>query len=100
LVRQRTDQLYRIESEKGINERNEKIRIKTEQLANRHNLERNALKQKLDTEFNNINKQKDDEIDKINLKYKNRRADLETQQRNEKILNQNENLAKASKTIT
>lgn len=62
----------------------------------KQNNERAAGKQKLDIEYELLRKQKDDEVNKICLKYKNRKADLEAQQKHEKFLHDNENIMKAS----
>jgi hypothetical protein len=75
------------------------MRIKTEQLAQKQQLERNALKQKHDSEYESTKKQREADLEKLNLKFKNRKLDLEMQQKNEKNLNQNDNLLKASKNI-
>lgn len=89
--------MERNETEKHNKERNEKMKTKTEQLAQKQNLERNALKQKLDIEYEIMKKEKNDEMGKIVLKYKNRKIDLEAQQKQEKYLAENENQLKASK---
>lgn len=73
------------------------MRNKTDQLFTKQNLEKNALKQKLDTEYEIMKKQKDDEMAVIILKFKNRKMDLESQQKHEKTLTENENLFKQSK---
>jgi hypothetical protein len=46
-----------------------------------------------------MKKQKDDEMAVIILKFKNRKMDLESQQKQEKTLTENENLFKQSKTL-
>lgn len=97
LVKTKCDALERSESEKHNKDRGEKFRNKTDQLNQKHNLERTALKQKLDTEYDMMRKQKEDESMKISLKFKNRKMDLELQQRQEKNLTENENMLKASK---
>lgn len=88
--------LERNEFEKHNKDRNEKIRIKSEQLAQKHNLEKNGLKQKFDSDFDELRIQKDHEASILVLKYKNRKLDLELQQKQEKNLSENSNLMKAS----
>jgi hypothetical protein len=65
-------------------------------LIHKQNLERNALKQKLDTEYEMMKKQKDEETQKLIHKYKNRKMDLELQHNQERNLSENESLLKAS----
>ena len=88
--------MERIETDKHIKERNEKFKIKTDQLMHKQNLERNALKQKLDTEYEMMKKQKDEETQNLIHKYKNRKMDLELQHNQERNLSENESLLKAS----
>jgi hypothetical protein len=97
LIKTKCDAMERAELEKHNKDRNEKFKNKTDQLNQKHNLERSALKQKLDTEYDMMRKQKEDETIKITLKYKNRKMDLELQQKQEKNLTDNENMLKASK---
>lgn len=82
--------------EKHTAERNEKVKLKTEAIAHKQMLERNSLKQRMEAEYNLIKNRKDDEEKKLILQYKNRKLDLEMQQKIEQNLSKNENLMKAS----
>jgi hypothetical protein len=88
--------LEKSETEKYIKERNEKIRAKSEQLGHKQYLEKSALKQKLDLEFEIARKSKEDEMSKIILKFKNKKLDLELQQKQERLLSENSNMQRAS----
>jgi hypothetical protein len=98
-IKTKCDIMESKETEKYHKERNEKIRNKSEQLAAKQFLEKNALKQKLDKEFDELKKEKESELEKIFHKFKNRRLDLELQQKHEKVLSENVNLLKASNSI-
>jgi hypothetical protein len=54
------------------------------------------LKKKIEIEFEVMKKQKKAASDTIEHKFKNRKFDLEMQQKQEKLLNENHNLMKAS----
>ena len=74
----------------------EKIKIKTDQLAIRQNLEKNALKQKLDLEYEEMKRKRNDEIEKIGLKYKKRKIELTIHHNSEKSIRSNPNTLKKS----
>jgi hypothetical protein len=98
-IKLKCDAMEKSENEKYNKERNDKIKIKVDQLIYKQNLEKNALKQKLDTEYEMMKKMKEDENHKIYIKFKNRKADLEAQHKQEKFLRENENMLKASKIL-
>jgi len=70
--------------------------LKSENLIKQKSLEKNALTQKMNSEFDEMAKIKQIEIDKIVIKYKNKKFDLETRQGKEKNIHENENLMKAN----
>ncbi len=90
------DELERNENEKYIKERNDKIKVKVDILVNKHNLERKGLKQKLDTQYNMMEKMKDHEINQVYVKFKNRKAGLDSQHKQEEYLKNNDNMERAS----
>lgn len=96
MIKQRCEELEGYEIEKFNKERNEKIKVKTDHLAHRHLLERNSQKQKFDAEYELLEKQKGEMLNTAFSKFKNRRLDLEIQQKSEKNLNENDNMLKAS----
>lgn len=97
MIKQKCEELESVEIDKFNKDRNDKIKAKTDHIAHKHLLERNSLKQKFDAEYEMLKRQKDETVENINLKFKNRKLDLELQQKNEKNLNENEKLMKASK---
>ncbi len=76
--------------------KNENYSLKSENLIKQQSLEKNALTQKMNSEFEEMVKVKQIEIDKIVTKYKNKKFELETRQGKEKNLHDNENLLKAN----
>lgn len=76
--------------------KNENYSLKSENLIKQQSLEKNALSQKVNSEFEEMAKVKQLEMDKIITKYKNKKFELETKQGKEKNLHENENLLKAN----
>ena len=76
--------------------KNENYSLKSENLIKQQSLEKNALSQKVNSEFEEMAKVKQIEMDKIITKYKNKKFELETKQGKEKNLHDNENLLKAN----
>jgi hypothetical protein len=60
------------------------------------NLEKCALAQKMNSEFDEMNKIKQLELEKIVIKYRNKKFELETKQGKEKNIHDNENMLKAT----
>jgi hypothetical protein len=100
LIRSKTEIIEKMEIEKYNKDRNEKMKIKIEVLSSKQILDKNALKQKLDIEYDMMKKLKEEEIIKITYKYRNKKTDLELQHKNEKFLGENENLFKKSIIIS
>ncbi len=65
--------------------------------AQKHLIEKNSLKKKVEIEIEVMKKEKASGLETLVHKYKNRKFDLELQQKQEKLLNDNNNLFKASK---
>jgi hypothetical protein len=85
--------------EKWNREKNEKIKAQTVKTAQKHLVEKNSLKKKNDIELEVLKKEKTLAYEKILHKYKNRKLDLELQQKQEKVHTENVNLYKASKQL-
>ncbi len=77
----------------------EKIKLKTGNLEYKQLLEKNALKQKLDLEYEELKLIKNNEMDKIILKYKNRKQELENHHNSEKSIRSNVNYLNKSRSI-
>ena len=74
----------------------ENLNLKIDNLIKQQALEKKSLNQKMNTEYDEMTKIKQIELDKIVVKYKNKKFELETKQGKEKNLHENENLLKAN----
>jgi len=70
--------------------------LKIDNLIQRLLLEKNSYKQKLMSEYEELKKEKQVEMDKLIVKYKNKKLELDIRQKREKNLNDNDNLLKAN----
>lgn len=96
-VRDKADKIAKEEEERFHKQRNETIKRKFDLLIKKQNLERQKLEEKIDNEVELEEKLKETELEKIVLKYKNKKLELDHQQKQEKNLNDNVNLMRASK---
>ena len=71
------EQIEKIENENYIKKRNEHIQMKCEVLGQKQENERKCLRNKLDRQFELLNKQKESEFEKLKLKYKNLKKELD-----------------------
>lgn len=97
-LKTKREKIERAEIDRFEKENTEKLRLKCEILTHKQNLERSALRQKLDTEFELMKKQKETELSKIILKFKNKRKDLEWIQKTQSYQNERK-LSKASNKL-
>ncbi len=95
-IKQRCDYLEKAEIEKHLKLKEENFDLKSDNLIKQQNLEKNAFAQKINSEYDEMTKIKQVELDKIITKYKNKKFELETRQGKEKNLHENENLLKAN----
>lgn len=72
------------------------LKLKIENLLQKHNLEKNGYKQKLMCEYEELKKAKQIQTDKLIIKYKNKKLELDMRQKREVNLNENDNLLKAN----
>ncbi len=72
-----------IEKARYEKEKNEKLKIKLDLLYNKHILESNAFKQKLDSEYDEMNIKKNADIEKINLQFKKKKMELQSHHKSE-----------------
>lgn len=98
-IKLKADMYQRAEEDRFNMEKNQKIKHKIEKLNKKQILEKNALREKLNTEYEMLKREKESDLEKLIHKYKNRRLELESQQRQEKLLTENDSLMKASKFI-
>lgn len=99
LIKKKAENLEKVDTETWNKAKTEKIKSQSVKTAHQHLIEKNALKKKIEIEFDVMKKQRQSGLEQINHKYKNRKFDLEMQQKQEKLLNENNNVMKASKEI-
>ena len=85
------------DTEKFNKDKYEKIKSESIKTANKHMNEKLTLKRKIDIEFEILKKERQKNLETLLLKYKNRKLELEKQQRQELTYLENENLLKKSK---
>ena len=71
------EQMEKVESENYIKKRNEHIQMKCELLGHKQENERKCLRNKFNRQFELLNKQKEIEFEKLKLKYKNLKKELD-----------------------
>lgn len=95
-IKERCDFLEKTEIQKHMELKENNFKLKSENLIRQQTLEKNALLQKMNAEYDEMSKIKQQELDKIIVKYKNKKFELESRQGKEKNLHDNENLLKAN----
>lgn len=96
-IKTKCEALVTKENSKFSLERNDKIKIKLEQSNKKQQNEKNQLKQKFILDYEVLRKERDAETEKLIHRYKNKKLDLDMQQKQEKNLTSNQNMLKASK---
>jgi len=96
VVKQKAEAIEKNEIEKHIKTIDDIVNQKIENLFQKQNLEKNGYKQKLMSDYEEMKKAKQVEMDKLIVKYKNKKLELEIRQKREKNLNENDNLLKAN----
>ncbi len=95
-TRKKMEGIEKVEMEKFNKVKTDKVKSETVKTAQKHLAEKNTLKKKIENEIEMVRKEKDDGLEIILHKYRNRKIDLEMQQKQEKILSDNPNMLKAS----
>ena len=93
-MKQKAENLQKIDERNFIKSKEEALNIKKENLIVKQNNERNVYKQRLMSDYEEMKKIKQDELDKLIVKFKNKKLELELRQKREKNLTGNENLRK------
>ena len=99
MIRKKLDLQGTIDAEKWNKDKNEKIKFQTVKTAQKHLVEKNSLKKKVEIEIEVMKKEKNSGLSTVIHKYKNRKYDLDLQQKQEKLLTENNNFFKASNII-
>lgn len=97
LIKKQCEALDKVDTDKFQKEKTEKIKSQSIKTANKHLNEKNTLKKKMETEFEQLKKKKIEQTNILVHKYKNRRSELEIQQKAELHLCENKSKLKASK---
>lgn len=96
LIKKKAENLEKTDTEGFNKTKTEKIKSQSVKTAHKHLVEKNSLKKKIEIEFEVMKKQRQEGLEQINHKFKNRKFDLEQQQKQEKLLSENNNVMKAS----
>lgn len=97
LIKKKCEEIEAEDTNRFQKEKTEKINSHTLKNMNKLSNIKNAMKQKLDLEFNEITKEKQIQLDILIQKYKNKKAELEIQHKMENNVTNNSNLMKLSK---
>lgn len=98
LIKKKCEMLDKIDTDRFNQEKTEKIKSQSIKTANKHLNEKNALKKKIEMEFEELKIRKNNLTTTLYLKYKNRKAELESQHKTESMLCENKNMLKAKTT--
>ena len=98
-IKKKVDNKERDDSERWSREKNEKVNNVSDNLKAKQNLEYNALRQKIDTQSDVLRKEREQGFNIILNKFKNRKFELEIQQKKAKYYAENESQNKASKYL-
>ena len=94
-IKKQCEDIEKLDSEKFNREISDKIKSQSIKTANRHLNEKNSFKKRIELEWEEAKKKKDSEVQVIVLRYKNRKSELENQQKSEVLLCENKNKMKA-----
>ena len=99
IVKKKCDEIEAEDYKRFNKEKTDKFKAYSIKNANKHLGERNSLKRKIELEYEELKKDKTKQLEILIMKFKNKKAELESQQKMEKIVVENKNLFKASKYI-
>lgn len=83
VTRKKKEQQRQRDIDQWNKEKNDKIKVQAVQKSKKHLNERNAFKRKYEIELELLKKQKNDELMRIEKKFKNKKLELDIQQKNE-----------------
>jgi hypothetical protein len=98
-IKKKIDEVEKFDNDKFNKDKYDKIKSESVRTANKHMNEKASLRKKIEIEFEVLKKERQTNLEKLLLKYKNRKAELENQQKQELNFLTNENLLKKSKLI-
>lgn len=97
-VKKMCDDIEVEDTERFQREKSEKIKLQSIKTANKHLNEKNSLKKKIEKEYEELRIEKQQQTEILVLKFKNKKNELENQQKMENTITENKNLYKASKS--
>lgn len=97
LLKKQLESMDKFDTEKFNKDKYEKIKSQSVKTANKHMAEKANLRKKVEIGYEMLKKTRQAEMEKLLLKYKNRKTELDNQQKQEIVYVENENLLKKSK---
>jgi len=97
LVKKKLENIEKADNLRFNKEKTEKVKAQSMKILKHQLNEKNALKMKIEAEYELMKKQRKTSFENLINKFKNRKFELELQQKQEKLLFENENILKASK---
>lgn len=97
IIKKKCEEIDRLDTDRFNKEKTDKIKSQSIKTANKHLNEKNAMKKRIELEFEELKKDKDRQTQILVLKYKNKKQELENQQKMESILYSDKKKLKASK---
>lgn len=94
VIKKKKEQQKAKDIEKWNKEKNAKIKVQAIKKNNKHVNEKNVLKKKFETELDILRVEKQKEIALVEKKFQNKKLELDLQQKNERNLNENENISR------
>lgn len=97
LLKKQLDSMDKFDTEKFNKDKYDKIKSQSVKTANKHMSEKAALRKKIEINYEIMKKDRQAKLEQLLLKYKNRKSELDNQQKQELLYIDNENLLKKSK---
>lgn len=98
LVKKKCEEVEIEDKDRFLKEKTEKVKAQSIKTANKHLIEKNSLKKRIETDYEKLKKEKTNQLDVLTHKFKNKKSELEMQQKMEVSITENKNLLKAKTT--
>ena len=96
-LKKQLDSMDKFDTEKFNKDKYEKIKSQSVKTANKHMMEKTSLRKKVEINFEILKKDRQTNLERLLLKYKNRKCELDNQQKQEILYLENEKLLKKGK---
>ena len=96
-LKKQLDSMDKFDTEKFNKDKYEKIKSQSVKTANKHMMEKASLRKKVEINFEILKKDRQTNLERLLLKYKNRKCELDNQQKQEILYLENEKLLKKGK---